>query len=118
MCARFKIEVGGVMKRIQKKLLNQAKKMKCMNGGRGGIRTPERRSGRIYSPHPLATWIPYHKTEACMKTLMPCLPSLILKEFLQHNLISQNRKRLGQKVLPDEVGRFRDFTVEFEVLIQ
>ena len=30
-----------------------------MNGGRGRIRTDERRSGRIYSPHPLATWIPY-----------------------------------------------------------
>ena len=28
-------------------------------GGRGRIRTDERRSGRIYSPHPLATWIPY-----------------------------------------------------------
>ena len=31
------------------------------SGGRGRIRTDERRSGRIYSPHPLATWIPYLK---------------------------------------------------------
>ena len=33
------------------------------SGGRGRIRTDERRSGRIYSPHPLATWIPYQQKE-------------------------------------------------------
>ena len=35
--------------------------MQSGSGGRGRIRTDERRSGRIYSPHPLATWIPYLK---------------------------------------------------------
>jgi hypothetical protein len=44
-------QIGGFRKSPKNKDLG--------SGGRGRIRTDERRSGRIYSPHPLATWIPY-----------------------------------------------------------
>ena len=55
-----------------------------MNGGRGGIRTPERRSGRIYSPHPLATWIPYRKMEMLEENSSAGVAKPNLQVFLEN----------------------------------
>lgn len=42
------------------------------NGGEGGIRTPEQKTEWIYSPRPLAPWIPHRgKVERTMIFLKP-----------------------------------------------
>ena len=61
------------------------------NGGRRRIRTFERKTERIYSPHPLASWISYHSGSCnCLQEPLRLFRTVMHVSFLicrwNHNM--------------------------------